>query len=289
MTAYVITIGTGRAHNWKIAQDNALWATPKAYGIALGDDLFFWQSGVGLVAHWRATADESVVDDPASLPWPDSVDMHYTREFPMVEVGTVAEPVAPWKRVGALIGTNAGPNLGVIRVTDPAGRDRLAALFTATSGLSAAEAVLAAEAERAAIASDEDARRFVERAIVARQGQPEFRESLIIAWDGRCAITGCDAQPALEAAHVRPYLGTHTNTLGNGLLLRADVHTLFDRLLITIDPNTWTVRLASELQRTSYRYLDGVAVSVPGQVPRDELSRALATHRDQVLASRPTG
>lgn len=289
MTAYIITIGTGRDHNWDIAKTHTMWATPKAYGIEVGDDLFFWKAPEGLIAHWRATADEATVTDPAMLPWPDSVDMNYTREFPMVEVATLDEPVIPWRRVQDLIGTKAGPNLGVIRVTDGAARDRLASLFPTSARASLTEAILRVETTRATIDSEEDARVFVEASIVRRQGQPAFRELLLKAWGRRCAITGCDAEPALEAAHVRPYLGPSTNSLGNGLPLRADIHTLFDRQLITIDPNTWTVRLAPPLQETSYSDLDGAAVSVPGGVPDDELSHGLATHRDQVLASPPTG
>jgi hypothetical protein len=284
MTAYVITIGTGRDHNWDIAKENSIWATPKAYGIEAGDDLFFWKAPEGLIAHWRATADEAVVTDPATLPWSDSVDMNYTRRFPMVEIATLDHPINPWSRVRDLIGTKAGPNLGVIRVADPAARDRLAALFPTSVESSRAEAILSAETTRATINSDHDARVFVEASIVRRQGQPQFREELLAAWGRTFAITGCDAEPALEAAHVRPYLGPQTNSLGNGLLLRADIHTLFDRLLITIDPDTWTVRLAPPLQQTEYSELEGVTVSVPSGVPDDELAQGLATHRDQVLS-----
>lgn len=73
-----------------------------------------------------------------------------------------------------------------------------------------------------------DARERVLGQIVRRRGQQEFREKLLVAYEGRCAITGCDAIEALEAAHIVPYLGTETNHVQNGLLLRADIHTLFD-------------------------------------------------------------
>ncbi len=49
---------------------------------------------------------------------------------------------------------------------------------------------------------------------------------LLKAYSGRCAVTGCDAEPALEAAHLRPYKGPESNTAANGLLLRSDIHTL---------------------------------------------------------------
>jgi hypothetical protein len=66
---------------------------------------------------------------------------------------------------------------------------------------------------------DYDARRRVVRQIVARRGQPAFRAALLEAYQGRCAVTGCDAAAALEAAHLRPYRGPDSNSVTNGLLL----------------------------------------------------------------------
>ena len=60
----------------------------------------------------------------------------------------------------------------------------------------------------------------------------KFRDALIGAYAGRCAITGCSVLDILEAAHITPYLGPDTNHVTNGLLLRADLHTLFDTCLL---------------------------------------------------------
>ncbi|MFC3579225.1 HNH endonuclease signature motif containing protein [Sphingomonas hylomeconis] len=109
----------------------------------------------------------------------------------------------------------------------------------------------------------EDARRRIERSIVARQGAGAFRAAAIAAFGGRCAISGYDVVEGLEAAHILPYLGEHTNTLGNSLLLRADLHTLLDRGRITIDPATLIVHLAPELSATCLADLDGVKLALP--------------------------
>jgi hypothetical protein len=61
-----------------------------------------------------------------------------------------------------------------------------------------------------------DSRQRVLAQIVRRRGQQEFRERLLAAYDGRCAITGCDAVEALEAAHIVPYRGVDTNSVQNG-------------------------------------------------------------------------
>jgi hypothetical protein len=109
----------------------------------------------------------------------------------------------------------------------------------------------------------EDARERVLRGVVRRQGQPKFRADLIAAYEGRCAITHCRILVILEAAHVTPYLGPQTNSISNGLLLRADIHTLWDLGLIAIDPNLMTVSVSPSLHDAGYQAISGVNVFQP--------------------------
>lgn len=102
-----------------------------------------------------------------------------------------------------------------------------------------------------------DAREKVLREIRARRGQRKFRDALVAAYAGRCAITGCAVLDVLEAAHITPYLGPATNHVTNGLLLRADLHTLFDTLLLAVDPDTTKVLVAPTIEDPAYRELDG--------------------------------
>ena len=85
-------------------------------------------------------------------------------------------------------------------------------------------------------ASMADGRTKVLREVVRRQGQPKFREDLMAAYEGKCAVTGCDIEAVLEAAHIAPYFGKDSNVVQNGLLLRADIHTLFDLGQLKISP-----------------------------------------------------
>lgn len=94
-------------------------------------------------------------------------------------------------------------------------------------------------------------------AIRLRRGQQKFRTEVLDAYERRCAITGCDAEAALEAAHIIPYKDDQTNDLGNGLLLRADIHTLFDLGLLAIDTTNMTVIISRELANTMYSNLQG--------------------------------
>jgi putative restriction endonuclease len=123
--------------------------------------------------------------------------------------------------------------------------------------------------------NDEDARRRVSREIVARQGQSRFRDALVSAYRGRCAITDCEATYVLEAAHLRPYLGPQTNTVNNGLLLRADIHTLLDLRLLAVEPDTRFVRLSRRLKGTQYEAFSGRPVADPVQVSQRPVRESL--------------
>ncbi len=125
-----------------------------------------------------------------------------------------------------------------------------------------------------------DARERISQTIAQRRGQKVFRDTLIAAYDGRCAITGCDVLDVLEAAHIHPYRGPDTNKVTNGLLLRADLHTLFDCDLIDIDPETLTVIVTPKLRGSEYGALHGRplrAPKAPSQAPSPE---ALRTRKD---------
>jgi putative restriction endonuclease len=69
-----------------------------------------------------------------------------------------------------------------------------------------------------------------------RLGQQAFKAKVLDAYHRRCAITGSKIWPVLEAAHIRPVTEGGEHRLDNGLLLRSDVHTLFDRGYLGVDP-----------------------------------------------------
>ena len=70
-----------------------------------------------------------------------------------------------------------------------------------------------------------------------RLGQGAFRLEVASAYNKRCAITGEKTLPALEAAHIRPYGKNGPHLVSNGMLLRSDLHNLFDQgyLTVTLD------------------------------------------------------
>ena len=124
-----------------------------------------------------------------------------------------------------------------------------------------------------------DEREHEVASIVRRRGQPAFRQALLDAYEGRCAMSGSDAMHVLEACHIRPYRGPQTNTLSNGLLLRSDLHTLFDLGLLAVDTRSMTTLVAPELRETTYRGLLGRPVAEPKFVPGESNVYALDWHR----------
>jgi predicted restriction endonuclease len=124
-----------------------------------------------------------------------------------------------------------------------------------------------------------DARDRINRSITARRGQQAFRTKLIAAYNGRCAVTGCDVIDLLEAAHIQPYRGSHTNHVQNGLLLRSDIHTLFDCRLIAIEPASMKLLVSPRLMKSSYRSLAGRKIHSPKATHQAPSVEALHKHR----------
>lgn len=94
-----------------------------------------------------------------------------------------------------------------------------------------------------------------------RPVQGKFRDALFDLYGGKCLLTTCAVKEALEAAHVLPHNGDPVRDRpDNGLLLRRDLHTMFDAMLWSIDPRTNKVRLARRLDDLSYGALEGKVI-----------------------------
>jgi len=73
--------------------------------------------------------------------------------------------------------------------------------------------------------------------VEGRLGQAAFRTSVLDAYHRRCAVTLERTMPALETSHIKPYKESGPNSISNGLLLRADLHQIFDEGYITLTPD----------------------------------------------------
>lgn len=100
-----------------------------------------------------------------------------------------------------------------------------------------------------------------------RLGQGAFRVVVAEAYGRACAVTGEHSLPALEAAHIRSYAKEGPHEVQNGILLRADLHRLFDRGYLTITPDH-RLEVSKRLRRDysnghSYYPLHGAELQMP--------------------------
>jgi putative restriction endonuclease len=84
--------------------------------------------------------------------------------------------------------------------------------------------------------------------VAPRLGQGSFRALVTDAYSYRCAISKERTLPVLQAAHIRPYGEGGSHELSNGLLLRSDLHTLFDQHFLTIEPNKKTLIVSRRIR-----------------------------------------
>jgi putative restriction endonuclease len=138
----------------------------------------------------------------------------------------------------------------------------------------------------ATIAAQERARFGTPTIVTPRLGQGSFRLLIADAYRYRCAISLERTLPVLQAAHIRPYAEDGTHDLSNGLLLRSDLHTLFDLKYMTIDPKDKTVivsrRIREEFENgRAYYELMGRKLADPQNRLAIPSTENLAYHFDQ--------
>ena len=152
-------------------------------------------------------------------------------------------------------------------------------------GLALWEAVNDRLSEAQVPGMDEAGARFGEPHLIRpRLGQGAFRVLVTDIYRRRCAVTQERTLPALEAAHIRPYSDGGAHEARNGLLLRRDIHSLFDAGYVTVTPDLMfevSRRIREEFNNGKHYYaLHGHKIEPPmdsGQYPDPE---ALTWHNE---------
>ncbi len=120
-----------------------------------------------------------------------------------------------------------------------------------------------------------------------RLGQGTFRIAVMDAYDRACAVTGEHSLPALEAAHIRPFSASGPHEVGNGVLLRADLHRLFDKGYVSIDANSRLLvsdRLKDDFSNgRSYYPLRNRLLELPTPASLRPAREFIDWHREQVF------
>ena len=128
-------------------------------------------------------------------------------------------------------------------------------------------------------ASDEESQKNIARKKLSlaqweRPEQQRFRKQILENYNYKCAVTKCATQAALEAAHIRVLetdedgIRKDSNSLANGILLRSDIHALFDAFLITLSEDGTRIEATPEvLADPTYNFLQASNVTRPDREP----------------------
>ncbi len=118
---------------------------------------------------------------------------------------------------------------------------------------------------------------------ITRIGQSEFRAMIFKQYSSRCVVTGTSTAAVLQAAHIYPYRGNHSHQPWNGLLLRSDIHALFDSHELTLVQvgELWKVRVNTEITDRCYLQLDGKTIKLLKSIDTDKLFDVLNYHNGQ--------
>jgi putative restriction endonuclease len=118
-----------------------------------------------------------------------------------------------------------------------------------------------------------------------RLGQGTFRVAVLDNYNRGCAVTDEHSLPALEAAHIKPYSENGPHSTANGILLRADIHNLFDTGYITVTPQfrvEVSSRLKSEFENGhTYYPLHGKEIRLPAHTADHPSKGLLEWHNEK--------
>jgi hypothetical protein len=289
MTSWIIVVGDGFEGNWERAVDFQLWDLKKRRKIKRGDDVYFWQAPNKGFRGWARAVSNAADGTPEPRPWIPKDTTTYVQRF-YLEVVSNTFISGKWGTFFDKTTVTAGPNTAPIEVSNPADEALLQSLFLPALGISKVGAGTDLETsplgmevdldKYASFLSPDDLRKLKDRMIAVREGQPAFRAALIAAYGGRCAVSGTSVIRVLEAAHISPYRGVHSNKVTNGLLLRSDLHRLFDSRLLAISEGG-TVLLAPLLRDSEYQALHGADLHLPDDTEARPNAAALKVHRER--------
>ena len=134
----------------------------------------------------------------------------------------------------------------------------------------------------------ESAARYGEPHLVEpRLGQGAFRVMVTDVYGRRCAVTRERTLPALDAAHIRPFVTGGAHTASNGLLLRRDIHSLFDAGYVTVTP-TFDFEVSRSIREEfengrDYYALHGTRIEVPRRRDQRPDHDALTWHNENIF------
>lgn len=95
-----------------------------------------------------------------------------------------------------------------------------------------------------------------------RKNQSKFKMNLLKKYNSQCLISKIKIPELIEAAHIYPHSKTGQNNIMNGVLLRSDLHILFDCGLLFINPENFKVIIDKSLEKTEYQKFHDLKVDL---------------------------
>jgi putative restriction endonuclease len=140
----------------------------------------------------------------------------------------------------------------------------------------------------ATVAAQESSRFGKPHLVAPRLGQGSFRVLVTDAYRYRCAMTSERTLPVLEAAHIRPFSSGGKHELSNGLLLRSDLHTLFDLGYLTVEPKHMSIIVSQRIRQEyengrDYYALHGRKLAKPENVIAIPSTNSLNYHAEHIF------
>ncbi|KXP14492.1 HNH endonuclease [Tsukamurella pseudospumae] len=280
MTAWIISIGADYPDHLDLALEDGFWDTKQWKSINPGDEVFFWQaagSGVRseLKAQVVATSElERIEPGFRRARWRDRDEAGYTHRFTFNNAQEPPTQRTQWREVQSVM-DRAARLWPITRLDSRDAVNLLTQRFPPRG--SGIDVTLDRSRMAPDIADQDDRRRTALRSVAIRQGQGLFRADLMRAYGRRCAFTGTVSEGVLEAAHIFPYRGSQSNHVTNGILLRADVHTLFDGFQLAVDAS-YRIHVGPGVHDDHYRALDGTRMRLPSDPDSWPAEAALADH-----------
>lgn len=278
MPSRIIIISGTHPQHLQIALDHGFWDFTRFRPVEDGDDLFFWVSGGGGLRAWVRARSATAALAGEAEPWEDSGVRTYTHRvhFDTVSSSPIATPT--WADVQQGVSTSQLASNGFLTIASGEGERWLENQFVSMR-VDLGHGTTPVDLSELAVPHGQDLRDRQIREVAVRRGQREFRTALLHAYGGRCAVTGSTVESVLEAAHIEPYREQQHHQVRNGILLRADLHTLFDLHAWTLDER-YAVLLSPELRQSEYARFESTRIGAQLAAGDRPALSAVSRHRD---------
>jgi hypothetical protein len=279
MAIRIIKVDRATEDHWEYARRNQFWDLKQAYRLNDGDIVVFWRGGSPgkILGQATVVGDVTPLQPGSPHAWSpaDSRRGQYAYRVGLADFRELPHIPVTYEQFGF---RGQSPVFQVPDVTVRQFVERVGVRVSAADIAFDHIIELLDDSEwEEPTRYDEDHRVRVPVSAVIRRGAPRFRRMLRRAYGGRCAVTRTTVAGVLEAAHISPYKGDHTDRVSNGLLLRSDIHTLFDLHLLTVLPDL-TVRIAPAAITEPYSAYDGVTIEAPTKRSERPAADALLNH-----------